>query len=145
MDTVDPDYLCSQTYFSGGAGLVSTAPDYVKFAQMMLNGGELDGVRIISRKTVELMTSNSIGDLYSPFREHSGDKFGYGFGIRTERGRFDELESLGIVGWDGAFYTRFWIDPQEDMIGIFMSQMGSYWNKNLINKYRVLVYQSIID
>jgi len=144
-DPIDPDYLCSQTYFSGGAGLVSTAPDYVKFAQMMLNGGELDGVRIVSRKTVELMTSNSIGGLYSPFREHSGDKFGYGFGIRTERGTFDELESLGIYGWDGAFYTRFWIDPKEDLIGVFMSQMGAYWSKNLINKYRVLVYQSIID
>ncbi|MCE5252477.1 beta-lactamase family protein [bacterium] len=144
-DAVDPAYLCTQTYFSGGAGLVSTAPDYLRFAQMILNGGKLDGVRILSRKTVELMTTNSIGDLYSAFRPNSGDKFGYGFGIRSERGKYDELESLGIVGWDGAYYTRFWIDPEEDMIGIFMSQMGSYWDKTLVNTYRVLVYQAIDD
>jgi len=144
-EDVNPAFLVSQTYFSGGAGLVSTAPDYMRFAQMILNGGKLDGVRILSRKTVELITSNSIGDLYAPFRPHSGDKFGYGFGIRTERGQFDELESLGIIGWDGAFYTRFWIDPKEQLIGIFMSQAKDNWNSNFINKHRVLVYQAIND
>ena len=143
-DSVDPAYLCTRTYFSGGAGLVSTASDYWKFAQMILNGGELNGTRILDRKSVELMTTNSIGDLYSAFRIHSGDKFGLGFGIRTERGEYDELESLGIIGWDGAFYTRFWIDPREDLIGIFMTQTGN-WNLDLINKYRVLVYQAIVD
>jgi CubicO group peptidase (beta-lactamase class C family) len=144
-EDVDLSYLLSQTYFSGGAGLVSTASDYIRFAQMILNEGELDGVRILSRKTVELMTSNSIGDLYSAFRSNSGDKFGYGFGIRTERGEYDELESLGIIGWDGAFYTRFWIDPQEQLIGIFMSQAQDNWNSSFVNKYRVLVYQAIND
>jgi len=143
-DAVDPSYLCEQTYFSGGAGLVSTAPDYWKFAQMILNGGELNGVRILGRKTVELMSTNSIGDLYAPFRQHSGDKFGYGFGIRTERGVYDELESPGILGWDGAFYTRFWIDPKEDLIGIFMTQSRD-WSLDLITKYRVLVYQAIVE
>jgi len=137
-----------QTYFSGGAGLVSTASDYSRFAQMMLNNGELDGVRILSRKTVELMTTNSIGEIMvsDGFRRNGlGDKFGYGFGIRTERGVFDELESLGIYGWDGAFYTRFWIDPEEDMVGIFLSQVDNYWDQKIIDKFRVLVYQSIID
>lgn len=142
---VDLAYLLNQTYFSGGAGLVSTASDYMRFAQMILNKGELDGVRILSRKTVELMTSNSIGDLYSAFRPNSGDKFGYGFGIRTERGQYDELESLGILGWDGAFYTRFWIDPEEQLIGVFMSQAQDNWNSSFVNKYRVLVYQAIND
>lgn len=142
-DPVDPSYLCSQTYFSGGAGLVSTASDYFKFAQMFLNKGQLNGVRLLSRKTVELMTSNSIGDLYAPNRIGSGDKFGYGFGIRTERGRYDELETLGIFGWDGAFHTRFWIDPKEDIIGIFMIQSDS---STMINsRFRVLVYQAIVD
>lgn len=141
-DSVDPSYLCTQTYFSGGAGLVSTAPDYWKFAQMILNKGELNGVRILSPKTVELMETNSIGDLYSAFRIHSGDKFGLGFGIRTERGVFDENESLGILGWDGAFYTRFWIDPKEDLVGVFMTQSRD-WSLDLINKYRVLVYQAM--
>jgi CubicO group peptidase (beta-lactamase class C family) len=144
-DTVDPAYLCKQTYFSGGAGMVSTAADYLRFAQMILNRGKLDGVRLLGRKTVELMTSNSIGDLYAPFPTNSGDKFGYGLGIRTERGKNDELESPGILGWDGAYYTRFWIDPKEDMVAVFMSQMNSYWEKTLINTFRVLVYQAIND
>ena len=120
-------YPEKQTYFSGGAGLVSTAKDYARFAQMILNDGELDGVRILGRKTIEMMTSNSIGDLYifNPFKHNGimGDKFGYGFGIRTERGIFDENESIGSFGWDGAFYTRFWIDPPENLFCIFMSEV----------------------
>ncbi|MES1216410.1 MAG: serine hydrolase domain-containing protein [Bacteroidota bacterium] len=142
-------YPQTQNYFSGGAGLVSTAYDYSRFAQMLLNKGILDDKRILSRKTIELMTSNSIGDLYifNPFKHNGimGDKFGLGFGIRTERGVYDELESLGSFGWDGAFYTRFWVDPKEDLFGIFMSQMDAYWDENLIGKYKVLVYQSITD
>ena len=116
---------------------------------MLLNKGELDGKRILSRKTVELMTTNSIGDLYifNPFKHNGimGDKFGYGFGIRTERGVYDELESIGTFGWDGAFYTRFWIDPKEDLVGIFLSQVDNYWIENLIGKFKNLVYQSISD
>ncbi|MFA6471456.1 MAG: serine hydrolase domain-containing protein, partial [Candidatus Latescibacterota bacterium] len=122
---------------------VSTASDYLKFAQMILNKGQLNGVHLLSRKTVELMTSNSIGDLYAPFRVNSGDKFGYGFGIRTERGVYDEIETLGIVGWDGAFHTRFWIDPKEDLIGVFMIQSDSSTKIN--TRFRALVYQAIVD
>jgi CubicO group peptidase (beta-lactamase class C family) len=142
-------YPEAQTYFSGGAGLVSTAFDYSRFAQMLLNKGELDGKRILSRKTVELMTVNSIGDkfIHTSFAHNGimGDKFGYGFGIRTERGQFDELESPGSFGWDGAFYTRFWIDPKEDLILIFLAQVDNYWTENLIGKFKNLVYQSISD
>ncbi len=142
-------YPQTQNYFSGGAGLISTAADYAKFAQMLLNKGILDGKRIISRKTIELMTSNSIGSLYifNPVKHNGimGDKFGLGFGIRTERGVYDELESLGSFGWDGAFYTRFWVDPKEDLLGIFLSQVDAYWDENLIGKFKVLVYQSIAD
>ena len=141
------DYPAPQTYFSGGAGLVSTTADYARFAQMLLNNGELDGKRILSRKTIEIMTTNSIGDEYIfNANKHFGiiaDKFGLGFGIRTERGVYDELESIGSYGWDGAFYTKFWVDPKEDLIGIFMSQMNS--NENLISKFKILVYQSIAD
>ncbi len=144
-DATDPAFLTRQTFFSGGAGVISTAADYARFAQMILNGGQLDGVRILSRKTVELMTSNSLGELYAPFRYNTGDKMGYGFGIRTERGQFDELESLGIVGWDGAFFTRFWIDPKEQLVGVFLCQMNNYWSTDLATKYRVLVYQAIAD
>jgi CubicO group peptidase (beta-lactamase class C family) len=142
-------YPARQTYFSGGAGLVSTATDYSRFTQMLLNKGLLDGKRILSRKSVEMMTANSIGDLYifTPSKHNAimGDKFGLGFGIRTERGVYDELESLGTYGWDGAFYTRFWIDPKEDIFGILMSQVDSNWNETLIGKFKNLVYQSIDD
>lgn len=146
---IELSYLTTQTYFSGGAGLVSTPSDYLRFAQMLLNKGRLDGVRILSRKTIEMMTSNSIGDLYiwDPF-EHNGimgDKFGLGFGIRTERGKYDQVESIGVFGWDGAFYTRFWVDPEEELIGIFMSQVDNYWKETLIGKFRVLTYQAIED
>ena len=144
LDAVDPSYLCTQTYFSGGAGLVSSAEDYLQFALMILNNGEMNGTRILSRKTVELMTTNSIGDLYAPFRISSGDKFGYGFGIRTERGEYDELESLGIIGWDGAFYTRYWIDPSENLVAVLMTQAGGP-GLDLREKYRVSVYQAIDD
>ena len=142
-----PDRISSrsQTYFSGGGGLSSTISDYARFAQMMLNGGELDGIRLLSRKTVELMTTNSIGDsAYSAFRTNSGDKYGLGFGIRTERGEYDEIESIGTYMWDGAYHTRFWVDPSEEMIGIFMSQLQPV-NWRLPAIFRVLAYQSIID
>jgi CubicO group peptidase (beta-lactamase class C family) len=94
-----------------------------------------------------MMTSNSIGDLYitNSLRYTSGDKFGYGVGIRTARSNFSENESIGSYGWDGALYTRFWVDPREDMIGVFMSQMDNFWSENYIGKYKTLVYQSIID
>ncbi len=141
---VDLSLLTTQTYYSGGAGLVSTTADYARFAQMILNKGQLGGIRLLSPKTVELMTTNSIGDLYIPFRI-IGDKFGYGFGIRTERGEYDELESLGIFGWDGAFYTRCWMDPEEDLIGIFLSQIDGYWGNNTMAKLRVLTYQAIVE
>jgi CubicO group peptidase (beta-lactamase class C family) len=144
LDAVDLSYLCTQTYFSGGAGLVSSASDYMQFALMILNNGKLNGTRILSRKTVELMTTNSIGDLYAPFRTSSGDKFGYGFGIRTERGEYDELESLGIIGWGGAFYTIYWIDPAEDLVAVLMTQAGGP-GLNLRGKYLVSVYQAIDD
>jgi CubicO group peptidase (beta-lactamase class C family) len=142
-------YPKKQTYFAGGAGLVSTAADYARFAQMLLNKGLFNNTRILSRKTVELMTANSIGDIfiYTSFAHNGimGDKFGLGFGIRTQHGLFDELESMGSFGWDGAFYTRFWIDPKEDLFGIFMSQVDSNWDETLIGKYKNLVYQALND
>jgi len=91
-----------------------------------------------------IMTENSIGGLYAPFRANSGDKYGFGIGIRTERGVFDESESLGILGWDGAYLTRFWVDPKEDLVGVFMSQvLGGDWT--IPGRFRVLVYQAIDD
>ena len=137
-------YQGPRSYFSGGGGLCSTISDYARFCQMMLNGGELDGVRLLSRKTVELMTTNSIGDLYIDNR-FLGDKFGLGFGIRTERGRYDELESIGTYMWGGFWNTLFWIDPQEELICIIMSQLYPNDGNEGLNIFRVLASQAIID
>jgi CubicO group peptidase (beta-lactamase class C family) len=110
---------------------------------MMLNGGELDGVRILSPKTVTAMTSNQIGDLYSAFRDGSGDKYGIGFGIRTVRGIHDNNETMGVLGWDGAFTTRFWIDPVEDLVGVFMFQIQGKWE--ILYEMRAMTYQAMIE
>ena len=133
------------TYFSGGSGLVSTATDYAKFRQMILNGGVLNDSRLLSRKTVELMTTNSIGPLTNYWQEHFGDKFGYGFSIRTIRGQYDQLESTGAFDWGGIFYTRFWIDPKEDMTTIFLTQYDVDAQPKSARKFRVMAYQAIAD
>jgi CubicO group peptidase (beta-lactamase class C family) len=131
-----------RTMFSGGGGLRSTAGDYMRFCQMILNGGELDGVRLLSPKTIQIMTTNQIGELNEPYNDNAGDKYGIGFGIRTVRGPLSGVESLGILDWDGAHTTRFWIDPQEKLIGIFMTQGGEW---RLLNLTRDLTYQAMIE
>jgi CubicO group peptidase (beta-lactamase class C family) len=112
---------------------------------MMLNDGAFNGVRLLGKKTVELMRSNSIGDNYNYWRDHFGDKFGYGFSIRTERGEYDQLESLGAYSWGGIFYTRFWIDPKENMITIFLTQYDVDGQPKTARAFRVLAYQALID
>lgn len=135
-------YQGPRTYFSGGGGLCSTAPDYFRFLQMILNKGELNGVRLLSRKTVELMTTNTIGDLY--ILQQPGYKFGLGFGIREETGRFGELESPGEFGWGGAWYTHTFVDPKEELIGIFMAQAKNL-KEPVLGKFVVLAKQAVVD
>jgi len=103
-------YRGPRTYFSGGAGLVSTADDYFRFCQMLLNGGELEGVRLLRAETVELMTRNQVGEL-----SVGEGKFGFGLSIPTD--------GSGALGWGGFFFTRFWLDPEQEIIGVFMSQL----------------------
>ena len=118
---------------SGGGGLVSTAADYIRFSQMLLNGGELDGVRILGKKTVELMRY-----------PHHDDWFGLGFRIVTHKNPPNILNSVGNFGWGGAAATTFWIDPQEELIGLLMTQL-------LNNRYpfqqqfKVLTYQALTE
>ncbi len=138
------------SYYGGGGTLCSTASDYAQFLQMILNEGELNGVRLVSRKTIELMTTNSIGDLFSisrggPFRPLFGDKSGLGFYIRTERGQHDELESLNTLANGGGNGTYFFIDPKEDLFGVFMTQKRGFDQPDLWIKFRILVEQAIID
>jgi CubicO group peptidase (beta-lactamase class C family) len=114
-------------YFGGGGGLVGNAADYFTFSQMLLNGGSLNGVRILSRKSVELMTDNAIGDLdlrnYIS-TEHDLKGYGFGLGVRVRKssGRTGWLGSRGDYGWAGARGTYFWIDPAEQVIGIILMQ-----------------------
>ena len=126
---------------SGGGGLLSTARDYLRFSQMMLNGGELDGVRVLSPKTVSLMTMNHIGDLPMGFGRKGGG-FGLGFGLILDPGDFGEVGSAGEYTWGGLAGTRFWVDPQEKLIGIFMVQSVPHRTR-LADDFRVLTYSAM--
>jgi CubicO group peptidase (beta-lactamase class C family) len=125
--------------FSGGAGLVSTAQDYARFCQMMLDNGMANGKRILSRKSVELMTHDQLGKI-GPDRG-----FGLGFGIDGAKGPMDELGTPGSYGWGGFFYTSFTIDPKEQMIVIFMAQLHPAGEVSIQNRVRTLAYQAIND
>ena len=131
-------------YFSGAGGLVSTARDYFRFHQMMLNGGELDGTRIVSRKTVELMTANHTGDkgiwLAGP-----GYGFGLGYAIVTDLGPSGTPRSGGSFYWSGAYGTIFWVDPAEEIIGILMQQLRPYVHLNVRPDMATMTYQAITD
>lgn len=132
------------TYFSGAGGLVSTARDYFRFQQMMLNGGELDDVRILGRKTVELMTMNHIGDkevwLIGP-----GYGFGLGYAVVQDPGTAAMPYSTGTYFWWGAFNTTFWVDPKEEVVGILLTQLRPYTHLNIRQDLATLTYQAIVD
>ncbi|MCE2402247.1 beta-lactamase family protein [Candidatus Poribacteria bacterium] len=129
-------------FHAGGAGLQSTAADYLRFCQMMLNEGELDGVHIIGRKTVELITMNHIPDDWQPLWR-SGSGFGLGFAVVTNVADTHSLGSLGTYSWGGLASTTFWIDPVEELIGILMTQLIG--EAPFHPQFRVLTYQAIID
>jgi CubicO group peptidase (beta-lactamase class C family) len=137
--TADYPYRGPHTYFSGGGGLNSTAEDYYRFCQMMLNGGELNGVRVLSRKSVELMSQNHIQGKTDQL------DYGLGFGTKSEPKQLTELGSVGSYYWGGFYYTTFVIDPKEDLIAIFMGQMNPSGGLNLDSKAITLAYQAIKD
>lgn len=125
--------------FSGGGGLVSTAEDYARFCQMMLDKGMVNGKRLLSPKSIELMTHDQLG------RIGPEQGFGLGFGIDGVKAPLDELGTPGEYGWGGFFYTQFRIDPKEQMIVIFMAQLHPAGDVNIENKVMVLAYQAIND
>jgi CubicO group peptidase (beta-lactamase class C family) len=125
--------------YGGGAGLLSTAEDYASFLLMLLNGGELNGARLLSPKSVELMTVNHVGDLNGP------QGFGLGFWLTDRLGREGQLGSVGAFGWGGAYHTAYWVDPAEKLVAVLMTQLLPAGNSDLHGKYRTLVYQSIVD
>ena len=126
--------------FSGGAGLLSTATDYARFMQALVNGGELDGVRVLSPKTVELMTSNHVGTLFNEGRLG----FGLGFDVIEHLGRAGVPGSVGLFGWGGAYHTTFWGDPKEQVVAVLMEQLLPNGGSDLHGKFRALVYQAIV-
>jgi len=141
------------TYFMGSGGLVSTARDYYRFYQMMLNGGELDGVRILGRKTIELMTMNHVGDL-TVWLPGPWMGFGLGFGVVRDITHMNTLTSqhqgptpwsVGSYSWGGAFCTFAWVDPREKLIGIVMTQVSPYTHLNIRQEFNGLAYQAIVD
>ncbi len=131
-------------FFSGGGGLVSSVPDYIRFLQMLLRGGELDGVRVLQRETVSLMTTNHIGDMTIPFPGH-GDGFGFGFGVVTDRVAGTDEFSVGSYSWGGIFNTYFWVDPQEQLIGVLMTQVFPNDHLEVRDEFRKLAYAAIDD
>jgi CubicO group peptidase (beta-lactamase class C family) len=132
--------------FPGAGGLVSTVDDYVRFAQMLLNGGGLDGARILGTKTVELMTSphatgiRKIGRLAGP-----GTAFGLGVNVVVDPAATGDLGSEGTYMWGGAFGTTFWIDPQEELIGLYMMQLQNHQGLRIRGEFRTLAYAAIVD
>ncbi|HZM84934.1 MAG TPA: serine hydrolase domain-containing protein [Blastocatellia bacterium] len=138
-------YLKPAVNFGGGSQTVSTASDYLRFCQMLLNGGELEGVRILSRKTVELMTSDHLGDMPRGGVLGRGYGFGFTMAVSPGPGKTGVVGSEGEYYWGGAAGTRFWIDPKEQMIGIFMIQILPHTNLTYGTQFRQLAYQAIVD
>lgn len=127
--------------FSGGAGLLSTATDYATFLQMMLNGGELDGTRILSRTTVNSMIVSHTGNL--DFRPGQG--FGLGFSVMQDPAALGLPASIGEFGWGGAYHSTYWVDPVEEMVVVYLAQLIPARNIDDHGKLRALIHQAIID
>ena len=128
-------------FLAGGAGLTATATDYARFLQMLLNGGELDGQRLLGRKTVELMLANQTGHLENSGYGAAGFTLGFGLSWGPERG---QIASAGTLGWGGFFSTDAWFDPQEQLIGILLTQHYPYGHR-LMNTYEIAIYQALTD
>jgi CubicO group peptidase (beta-lactamase class C family) len=149
----DSPWVGDKTFFSGGGGMVSTAADYLRFCRMLLNGGELDGVRILGRKTVELMTMNHLPGgvaltelttgLFSEV-ENEGTGFGLGFSVNLNPVLGGSLGSVGEFAWGGMASTIFWIDPREELIAIFMTQLVPSRTFDFRGQLRALIYSSLV-
>ena len=154
-DSPESSEFRSGSFLSGGGGLVSTAPDYLRFALMLRNRGELDGVRLLSRKTVDLMTVNHLPggqDLTAlaqagMFTEtaYAGVGFGLGFSVMLDPARAQILGTPGEFAWGGAASTAFWVDPVEDLIVIFMTQLMPSSSYPIRRELRTLTYAALAD
>jgi CubicO group peptidase (beta-lactamase class C family) len=136
-------YKEGKTYFSGGAGLASTASDYSRFANMLLNGGALDGARLLSPKTIEMMTISHTSELTPPLQLLGpGVNFGLGFRVVTDLAATQTLGSNGLYGWSGIYGTFFWVDPKEKLVAVMMVQR--YPGSAVAGLFQPLVYQALV-
>jgi CubicO group peptidase (beta-lactamase class C family) len=137
-------YLLPASAPSGGGGLVSTAADYLRFSQMLLNRGDLDGTRLLGRKTIEMMAQDHLPAGVDCFEDPS---VGFGLGVSVIRNvaQNQMLGSVGNYGWGGAANTNFWIDPQEDLTGILMLQFMPNETYPITPDFRNLTYQALVD
>ena len=139
FDGVNPIYpTLPGKYYSGGAGLSGTIEDYAKFLQMFINKGEYNGVRLLSRKTIELMLTNQIQPPIT-------NQYGLGFGLETDKNDYQSMNSIGSFSWGGAFNSQYWADPKEKLVGLIYTNMYSSPGINTGDRFKVLTYQAIID
>ncbi len=144
------DYLPPVALHSGGSGLVSTTSDYLLFAQCILNKGELNGVRLLGPRTVTLMTCNHLPAALLPISFEGAEPmlgmgFGLGFGVMLDTAQTGMMGSVGDHGWGGYAETFFWIDPQEEIIAILMSQYQPSQTYPIRKEFRTAVYQALIS
>jgi len=147
-------YRRPRTFFSGGGGLVSTAADYLRFAQMLLYGGVLDGARVLGPCTLDLMTTNHLPGgqelaalATGAFSEttYEGTGFGLGFWVLLDRVRAHSVSSAGEFGWGGMASTVFWVDPAEDLVVLFLTQFTPSGTFDFRGQLRSIVYGAIVD
>lgn len=145
IEPVDhPHYLNPAKVFSGGGGLVSTAADYFRFAQLMLNKGQLDGVRLVSPKTVELMTINHLPGNAAKW-DDPANGFGLGGSVLIDVAASQGYNSLGNWGWGGAAHTWFWIDAREQLLGVMMTQYMPAFVLPVDQDFKNMVYQAMVE
>jgi CubicO group peptidase (beta-lactamase class C family) len=135
----DHPHVGQRKYFSGGGGLCSTVGDYLRFSQMLLNGGELDGKRVLKRRTVRLMTRDHVGKL------SKGQGFGLGVSVTRNADESGGLDCVGSFGWGGFWYTTFFVDPNKKLIGVCMSQLHPDGDATLNREFKGLVYKALLN
>jgi CubicO group peptidase (beta-lactamase class C family) len=153
-DPVGSGYLQRPAFFSGGGGMVSTMDDYHRFARMLLNGGELDGLRLLGRKTLAYMTTNhmpgnrdlaAMGQPRFSETPYDGIGFGLGFSVVLDPAAANVLDSPGEFAWGGAASTYFFVDPAEELIVVFMTQLLPSSAYPIRRQLKALVYQALVD
>lgn len=136
----NPNGMSSNVYFMGSGGLISTAEDYIPFGAMLANGGELNGKRLLSRKTVEMLSAAHVPDTL-PGRA-AGEGYGLSVRVVTDHAKRGSMLSTGTFGWSGVYGTHFFVDPKEDLVGVLMVQTS---NQEVNRDFEDLVAQSVVD